>query len=448
MNRQAAPPSTTLRKVARVLIGLAMTVICSVAAPLPVSAATIHKSGTITSDETWTSDNVYVINSDLTINNGATVTIQAGTVVKLETYSDIIVNGVLDAQGTSLNPVVFTSYRDDTYGGDTNGDGAATSPAPGNWGYIRLNNAANTLQYTRIRYGGYSNGAVYNTSSAIIAHNVIEYNSGQGIHSASGNPTIEYNEISHSGTGVYVTGGTPTIDHNTITENTDGLVTSNASPVVTNNTITNNAHFPLGTWGTSSPTFSGNTISGNGYQAVSVQGTITADTTWQNVQGLDLVYWVTSDVTVNAGATGVKLTIPAGTVVKLYTYSDIIVNGVLDVQGTSSNPVVFTSYQDDTYGGDTNGDGAATSPAPGNWGRIQFTNPSVHSALQYVIVRYGGYGGPMVGSNGSYLTVQHALLEYSSNDGLYIYHASDDPDVTVRYCTFRLNNGSGVRVGP
>jgi hypothetical protein len=54
----------------------------------------------------------------------------------------------------------------------------------------------------------------------------------------------------------------------------------------------------------------------------------------------------------------------------------------------------------------------------------------------------------MIWIGGVGLTVQHTLLEYSYGDGLYIYHESDDPDVTVQYCTFRLNNGSGVHVAP
>ncbi|MFQ5665988.1 MAG: T9SS C-terminal target domain-containing protein, partial [Candidatus Binatia bacterium] len=65
--------------------------------------------GTIAADTVWPADHVYVIDGcDLTIEAGATLTIQPGTVVKSWIERGLTVQGVLSAQGTGDNPIIFT----------------------------------------------------------------------------------------------------------------------------------------------------------------------------------------------------------------------------------------------------------------------------------------------------------------------------------------------------
>ena len=391
--------------------------------PPTAQAATIEKCGDLTSDDTWTSDNIYVVNCDLTVMDSITLTIQAGTVVKFDGHdTDINIDGTLDLQGTASNRVIFTSYKDDFYGGDTNGDDDATSPAPGDWGSIRLRSSANTLDYALIQYGGgpYANGLV---------------------HVQDSSPNVENNIIRYSfKNGIYVHNGSPIIKDNTIQDSAEyGLVVSISSPTVTNNTFTDSGTRHFSHSANADPTYSGNTFSGTGGGAIDVTGSLLVnDITWENIQDLDWPYLLLSDLTINAGGT---LRLPSGTVIKFrYSTIELIVNGILDVQGTTDDRVVFTSFKDDSHGGDTNGDGAATEPATGDWYAIQINNSA--NTLDYTLIQYGGYNYGGVYVRDSSPTIEHNLIRHNDNNGIYVYNGSP----TIRDNTIADSSQNGLHV--
>lgn len=123
---------------------------------------------TIAVDTVWgPQGSPYIVrNGGFTLNKGVTLTLLPGAVVKLDTGAAMTFNGQVLSLGTPKARVIFTSLRDDSVLGDTNGDGSATVPARGDWltldvsGYppgsnhTRDNFRTSMFDHTDIRYGG------------------------------------------------------------------------------------------------------------------------------------------------------------------------------------------------------------------------------------------------------------------------------------------------------
>ena len=80
---------------------------------------TTYPGGEIPSDVTWTKDNVYILEGRVVVPDGVTLTIEAGTVVKAYAGQEanacaLIVarGGMIMAEGTSSEPIIFTTMAD------------------------------------------------------------------------------------------------------------------------------------------------------------------------------------------------------------------------------------------------------------------------------------------------------------------------------------------------
>ena len=120
---------------------------------------TVTLGGTLAGSQSWLGTSVYIVTESVEVPNGVTLTINPGAVIKFAAGAGITVDtgGTLNALGTVVQPITFTSLRDDSVGGDSNGDGNATAPAPGDWVGLNTSSTVN-LDHCAILYGGNTGG--------------------------------------------------------------------------------------------------------------------------------------------------------------------------------------------------------------------------------------------------------------------------------------------------
>ena len=208
---------------------------------------------------TWLkSSSPYVISSEIEIWDSATLTIQPGVVVKFKSGKSLSVAGHLVAQGTSGDPIIFTSDNSSKAAGDWGGlrfRGTATSTLYGAQLYLK----GSVLKYCTVEYAGYNqNGAVYLTGGATpyIENCTIKHSYSAGIFGENlsdslvvKNSTVSNNLCSHNGwqkcaidvgsqSSFYIVG-------NTVVSNGGGGIRGNysgypGSGVVRENTVRSN----------------------------------------------------------------------------------------------------------------------------------------------------------------------------------------------------------------
>ncbi|MFY9241560.1 MAG: multidrug transporter [Polaribacter sp.] len=137
---------------------------------------TINLNGTYTSSLTLDAANTYVITGPTVIESGATLTIPAGMIIKADAtgadvYLAIAQGGKIMAEGTSSQPIVFTS--------------GATTPNAGDWGGLILlgkaptnvvaQGATATSEIGNLPYGG----TATDDNSGILRFVRVEYSGGK-----------------------------------------------------------------------------------------------------------------------------------------------------------------------------------------------------------------------------------------------------------------------------
>ena len=155
-------------------------------------------------------------------------------------------------------------------------------------------------------------------------------------------------------------------------------------------------------------------------------------------------YIVSNSVTVARGAT---LTLQPGTVIKFTSGCSLVVNGTLNAQGIRAAPIVFTSINDDTYGGKT--EGSTSNPACNDW---KYVMVSGNAVFEHTLFLYGGgasnsrESGMLVGELDGTISLKECILAHALYDGIFS-RASITAENTIIYdCDRGVNTCGGKGV--
>jgi len=107
----------------------------------------------VSSSTTWQPDLPYVIATG-SVASDSTLTISPGVIIKFKDEGRFDIFGEFIAKGTLKNPIIFTSIKDDYYGGDTNNDSSITQVTPSDWDAIHFHSSGSLLENVIVRYGG------------------------------------------------------------------------------------------------------------------------------------------------------------------------------------------------------------------------------------------------------------------------------------------------------
>lgn len=379
----------------------------------------------------------YLISSSyrqpLTIFKGANLKIMPGVKIMAATcpslYYLIEIFGTIDAQGTAEKPIIFSS--------------ACLNPQPGDWQGISLNGGSGILKNVEFSFGGalldqfaaeinQSNEMLIldNGASAELENVTFKNSAGVGLeikdsYATIKNSTFSANKKKHlfirnpagknvllenikiddkdiAGViGIDILSGSVQIKDTEIISNKSTAI-RNRSPELyypgektilnLENVSIKNSNIPIYQDDyddiliiTKNVTLTNNNQNGIYITLNNFNNFINKESVLQS----ELPYIIISQATVIDGG---KIIIPEGAIFKValgqpYPVFNIKTGGTLEVNGTLEKPVYITDIRDDTVGGDTNNDGAATLPDKNYWRALKFENGS-QGILKNLMIKY------------------------------------------------------------
>lgn len=319
---------------------------------------------TISTAVTWTEGNVYYIDGIVRLKNGATVSIEPGAIIKFSASGELYIEAgaVVTANGTALKPIVFTSIREDASGGDSILNDGSTPPAKGDWYGIEVEAGSTGSQFSNCLfcYGGKSKYATLLINGAATVNQCV-FRDNLGGHPYNGVDSATL-DASFAADGTGITGNT---------------FYRNDWPLAITATMGIDASNAFSFDDDSDPETADATNAQQGIYVMS--GDIATPVSWTETE-VPLCFF---GQLVRVKSTG-TLTIASGAVLKNSTSEFQFEYG----STVSWSGAIFTSFRDDSLGGDTNGDGTASGPTKGDWVGIEILTADTFYYLSSTDVRY------------------------------------------------------------
>ncbi len=352
---------------------------------LHADGGTIVPGGTISTNTTWTTaGSPYIVQGGLTINAGVTLTVQPDVAMRFVSGAGLNVNGTLIADGTTSQPITFTS--------------SMTTPQRGDWQGVTINAGGRArLSYCDIGYGG-GNTANRQPMLWVYASDVVVQNC--RIHESV---------------------------------STAVLVEAGIAPRLANLSIVNNSGSAILERSVDTQAvYSNLVLSGNGANAIVILTSALARDRLLPNPGNGVPYllgpgpYYPGYVTVQSGGV---LTVQPGVELQFVSGSGLQVNGTLIAEGTATQPITFTS--------------SMTTPQRGDWQGLVI-NAGAKARLAYCDL---GYAGPDVPGHppalwlyASDVVVQNCRIHDNGNIGVLVESGSSPTLANVAL----VNNGSAA----